>query len=167
MTFLTNSWELKYLAFIRPFSKPYIFANLVNQVYYILRPRKLLVNKTDLQALYLSGTYCHNIGKDPLALLRLDNQLFMLDISIKFVVQPAMSRDTVSLDCHFQNNKIITALKKKHYDQRFIILIFSKIFVMIIFDKNLTFRICFNRPNQFVILICPYLVRLVVLTAIR
>ena len=38
---------------------------LVNQVLLILTSGNLLVNKTDLQALYLSGTYCHRIGTRP------------------------------------------------------------------------------------------------------
>ena len=37
-----------------------------------------LVNKTDLLALYLSSTYCHKTGTRPLAVLLLDNRLYML-----------------------------------------------------------------------------------------
>ena len=41
-----------------------------------------LVNITDSQALHLSNsvTYCHNTGKDPLAVVNLDNQLCMLTL---------------------------------------------------------------------------------------
>ena len=45
----------------------------VNQVYYILMSGNLIVNKTDLQALSLSRTYCHKTSTQPPAITHLDN----------------------------------------------------------------------------------------------
>ena len=51
--------------------------NFANQVFFILLLGNLLVNNTDLQALYLSGTFCHKNGTRPLAVLHLDNRLYI------------------------------------------------------------------------------------------
>ena len=54
-------------------------------MFFILTSREPLVNKRDLQALYLSGTYCHRIVLDPLAVLLLENRLY-INFSMKKIL---------------------------------------------------------------------------------
>ena len=47
-------------------------------MFFILTLGNLLVNKADLQVIYLSGTYCTRPIQDPLFVIRLEKRLYML-----------------------------------------------------------------------------------------
>ena len=56
------------------------------QCTFILQPRDLLVNKRDLLAKCLSGTYCHKTGTRPPSCQLLENRLYMLDCEHVFQI---------------------------------------------------------------------------------
>ena len=59
-----------------------LWVNNVNPVFFILTMEGSLVNKTDLQALYLSGTYCHKTGTRPPSCKHVDNRLYIYTLQI-------------------------------------------------------------------------------------